>query len=165
MISSFILMPLIAVFWIAGSLAVLFPVFGMAWIVAHLTDLTLAEACFIAFFQFAILVYLLQTYFARRGLGNWYSALIISATSLTITTLEGLLLRNLTDLTLFQAVLIASGAGMLVAYMVSHSMMGSVPTFLRDIFFQDMMDDALGDIELDMPPSPPPPRPRRRKRK
>lgn len=166
-----VLMPAIGVIWAVGSLAILLPVLGMTWVVARLTDLRLAEACLIAFLHTSAVIYLLQTYLASKGFGLWVSMLWISAVSLTITTTESLLLHNLSDLTVFQAILTASGSNLLVAYIVSHSMTGSIPSFLRQTVVQDMMDNIRDDDMNDddmvdyIEQEPPPPTRRKRSRR
>lgn len=152
-----LLFPLgVGVLWTAGSLVVLLPVLGMAWVVTRLTELAPAEAVLVAFVNTAALVYLLQTYLAGSGLRLLYLALPLSAIALVVVTLEGLLVHNLTDLTMVQSTLVASGSSLLIAYMFGYSVTGSVPSFLRQTFVQDMMDDAAGDqveyVDQEMPP-------------
>jgi hypothetical protein len=171
MISTSLLALMMGAIWTIGSLAVLLPVLGMAWVVARLTDLALAETCLITFLHSTVLVYLLQTYFARSGFSLWFSMLPVSAVSLVVATLEGLLLHNLTDLTLFQAILVTSGASLLIAYMLGHSITGSIPSFLRETIVQDIIDGSMSDddmsdyIDQEVPTPTPRKKPRKRSQK
>lgn len=162
MISRLTLALVIGAIWAVASLAVLLPVLGLAWVATHLTDLTLAEAALLAFLHSATLVYLLQTYFAVSGPSLWFITLLFCVISLAIAMLEGLLVQKLTDLTFFQATLIASGASQSIAYMLAHSATGDIPSFLRGTILQDMMDDEEVDYIDQPPPRKRPPRNRKR---
>lgn len=151
----------LAVVWAVASLGVLLPLLGIAWVAARLTDLTLAQAGLVTFGHTIALVYLLQTYLARRGFGLWFFTLWISILSLTIITLEGLLLHSLTDLTMFQAVIFVTGANLLVAYVFTHSLTGSIPPFLRGTVIEDLMEE---ELEEEVNLRPPPRRPHRRRK-
>jgi hypothetical protein len=68
---------------------------------------------------------------------------------------------RLTDLTMFQAVLFVTGANLLVAYVFTHSLTGSIPPFLRGTVIEDLMEE---ELEEEVNLRPPPRRPHRRRK-
>ncbi len=161
MLTEFLYSLLITIIWMLIALIIGgLPLLGIAWGITRLTALTLAESCLFAFVHIAVLLSLLQNYLQLKWFELWRPVFWLSIFSLIGTALEGSLLHNLTDLTMFQATLVASGINLLFAYTVFHSALGSVPSFLRGTFFEDMIDD-MEDEEVVSPPR----RPRRKRRR
>ena len=161
MFAEFLYALLFAIIWallalVGGGL----PLLGIAWVITRLTALTPAESCLFAFAHIGVLLYLLQAYLPLRWFRLWRPVLWLSIFSLTTALLEGSLLHNWTDLTMFQATLVASGVNLLFAYAVFYSLLGSVPAFLRGTFLEDMIED-MEDEEIVSPP----PEPRRKRRR
>jgi len=151
--------------WVVAALGVLLPLLGIAWITERLTDLTLAQACLLVFGYGVALVYLLQTYSGNDGLFGWLLALCGTILLLATAVLEGLLLQKLMNLTLFQAVLTASSAQILLAYISANSFLNPASAFFDDADIDDMTDveiESWLDGEDDF--TPPPPRKRRRRK-
>ncbi|MCP4536068.1 MAG: hypothetical protein GY832_02880 [Chloroflexi bacterium] len=161
MIAEFFYSLLITIAWTLIALLIVgLPLLGISWGITRLTVLTLAESCLFAFINIAVLLHLLQTYLALKWFELWRPVLWLSIFSLIVAIFEGSLLHNRTDLTIFQATIVANGVNLLFAYTVFHSSLGSIPAFLRDTFFEDMIDD-MDDVEI---VSPPPRSHRKRKR-
>ncbi len=163
MLTEFLYSILIVIVWtLAALVAVGLPLMGITWAITRWMALTLAESCLFAFVHIAVLLSLLQNYLALAWSEFWRPALWTCILSLIGTLVEGSLLHTWTDLTLFQATLVASGVNLLFAYIAFHSVLGSVPSFLRNTFFEDMIDDM--EMEGEEIVSPPP-KPRRKRRR
>lgn len=140
---TFFITMLLALVWAIGTLFMLIPYILLSWLMARWTDLTILQGCIAVFLHLGMIFYLLKVYF---DIGNlvlrWWGS-ILTAFSLTLVTLGGYLLRNWTDLTLFQAILAISGPHLLTAYLAFYSMLGSVPAFLRNSVLEEMWYDLM----------------------
>lgn len=146
--------------WIILSLLILAPIIGMAWVLALLTELTLGQTSLLVFGYCAILAYITEIYGFGSNPVRWLLIYVTSAVMLALTTLIGLLLRNVIELPLFQGMLLIGGSELLLAHAFLNAIAGGVPDFLRRPFYEYLSDypEEAEDDEEDITPSPPPPR-------
>lgn len=131
---------ILLVFWKAVALLILLPPLGIAWGVSCLTDLTFAEACLVTLGYGLVLVYIFRVHMECRGINLWLLALWSLLLSLSATILEGILLRNLVDLTTFQAILVVGSVNLLFAYTFTHSMIGYISQLLLGLAFGEPVE-------------------------
>ncbi|HET89427.1 MAG TPA: hypothetical protein ENN99_01610 [Chloroflexi bacterium] len=154
--SAFLITVFLALFWSLLALGVLLPLFGIAWVIATLTDLSLAQACLVTFGHSFILVYLFQSYLPIDSLLAWILTVWFACLTLAVVMLGAHIVHRFLDLSLFQAAIAVSGSQMVVAYLFAHSVTGDIPAPFRRWLLEEW-------YEYDEPS--PPPRKSRRKRK
>ncbi len=148
----------ISLLWSLFALVVLLPLLGIAWAIAALTDLSLAQACLVTFSQSFILIYLSYSYISNNAPVAWIVTLWFTCITLPVAILEAHLIHRFLDLSLFYATLAASGSQLVVAYLFVHETMSDIPEPFRGILFEEWYED-------DEIPSPPPKSRRRRKKR